>query len=104
MLRLLSVAAAAALLLVGSAESYAQSDLKVTLLGTASPSPRPTRFGPSRLVEAGDKKFLIDMGRGVPVRLWQVKVPMGKIDAHFITHFHSDHVSGIPDVWLTGWL
>src|SRR5262249_1630735 len=91
-------------LLFDCASSNAQSDFKVTLLGTASPSPRPTRFGPSTLIEAGSKKLLIDMGRGVPIRLWQLKVPMGQIDAHFITHFHSDHVSGIPDVWLTGWL
>jgi len=82
----------------------AQSDFKVTLLGTASPSPRPTRFGPSTLIEAGDQKFIIDAGRGVPIRLWQLKVPMGKIDVLFITHYHSDHVSGIPDLWLTGWL
>jgi ribonuclease Z len=79
----------------------AQSDFKVTLLGTASPSPRPTRFGPSTLIEAGDQKFIIDAGRGVPIRLWQLKVPMGKIDVLFITHYHSDHVSGIPDLWLT---
>ena len=83
---------------------HAESDFKVTLLGTASPSPRPTRFGPSTLVEAGDQKFVIDAGRGVPIRLWQLKVPMGKIDVLFITHYHSDHVSGIPDLWLTGWL
>jgi ribonuclease Z len=86
------------------AQSHAQSDFKVTLLGTASPSPRPTRFGPSTLVEAGDQKLLFDAGRGVPIRMWQIKVPMGKLDALFITHFHSDHVSGIPDLWLTGWL
>lgn len=84
--------------------AYAQSDFKVTLLGTASPTPRPDRFGPSTLVEAGDQKLLIDAGRGVPIRLRQIGVPMGKIDVLFITHYHSDHVSGIPDVWLTGWL
>jgi ribonuclease Z len=89
---------------IASTPSHAQSDFKVTLLGTASPSPRPTRFGPSTLIEAGDQKFVIDAGRGVPIRLWQLKVPMGKIDVLFITHYHSDHVSGIPDLWLTGWL
>ena len=94
--------------LLGSAlaitESRAQSDFRVTLLGTASPSPRPTRMGPSTLVEAGSQRLLFDAGRGVPVRLWQVKVPMGTLDVLFITHYHSDHVSGIPDLWLTGWL
>lgn len=92
------------LALVVVADARAQSDFKVTLLGTASPSPRPNRFGPSTLVEAGNQKLLFDAGRGVPIRMWQIKVPMGKLDALFITHFHSDHVSGIPDLWLTGWL
>jgi ribonuclease Z len=82
----------------------AESDFRVTLLGTASPSPRPDRFGPSTLVEAGNVKLLVDAGRGVPIRLWQMRVPMGRIDALLITHYHSDHVSGVPDVWLTGWL
>jgi ribonuclease Z len=85
-------------------EVRAESDFKVTLIGTGSPIPRTDRFGPSTLVEAGDQKFLIDAGRGVPVRLWQVKVPTGKIDVLFLTHYHSDHTSGIPDLWLTGWL
>jgi ribonuclease Z len=68
-----------------SAESHAQSAFKVTLLGTASPSPRPTRMGPSTLVEAGSQRLLFDAGRGVPVRLWQIKVPISTIDALFIT-------------------
>src|SRR3954471_18959856 len=87
-----------------STAAIADSDFRVTLLGTASPSPRPDRFGPSTLVEAGSVKLLIDAGRGVPIRLWQMRVPMGRIDALLITHYHSDHVSGVPDVWLTGWL
>lgn len=85
-------------------EVRADSDFKVTLIGTGSPIPRPDRFGPSTLFEAGDQKFLIDAGRGAPVRLWQVRVPPGKIDVLFLTHYHSDHTSGIPDLWLTGWL
>ena len=85
-------------------ETRAESDFKVTLLGTASPSPRPNRYGPSTLVEVGGQVLLFDAGRGVPIRMGQIKVPIGKIDVLFLTHFHSDHVSGIPDVWLTGWL
>jgi ribonuclease Z len=103
MLRLLSLAVVVACFHAAGVLG-ADSDFRVTLLGTASPSPRPDRFGPSTLVEAGSVKLLVDAGRGVPIRLWQMRVPMGKIDALLITHYHSDHVSGVPDVWLTGWL
>jgi ribonuclease Z len=79
-------------------------DFKVTLLGTGVPTPRPERFGPSTLVEAGDRKLLIDAGRGATIRLYQLGVPLGRIDALLLTHYHSDHTCGIPDLWLTGWL
>ena len=81
-----------------------QDDFKVTLLGTGVPIPSAVRFGPSTLIEAGDQKLLIDAGRGATIRLDQLKVPIGRIDALLLTHYHSDHTSGIPDVWLTGWL
>ena len=80
------------------------SDFRVTLLGTGVPIPNPDRFGPCTLVEAGNQKFLIDAGRGAVIRLFQLKVPIGRIDVQFLTHYHSDHISGVPDVWLTGWL
>jgi len=38
------------------------------------------------------------------MRLFQLGVPIGRIDALLLTHFHSDHTVGIPDLWLTGWL
>jgi ribonuclease Z len=79
-------------------------DFRVTILGSGTPTPRPDRFGSSVLVEAGDQKLMVDAGRGASIRLWQMKVPLGRVDALFITHFHSDHISGIPDLWLTGWL
>jgi ribonuclease Z len=77
---------------------------RVTLLGTGVPIPRPDRFGPSTLIEAGDQTLLIDAGRGATMRLFQIGVPIGRIDALLLTHFHSDHTVGIPDLWLTGWL
>jgi ribonuclease Z len=81
-----------------------EGDFKVTLLGTGVPTPSPDRFGPSTLIEAGDQKLLIDAGRGAAIRLYQLDIPLGRIDALLLTHYHSDHTSGIPDVWLTGWL
>jgi ribonuclease Z len=77
---------------------------RVTLLGTGVPIPSPDRFGPATLIEAGGQRLLIDAGRGAAIRLYQLKVPIGTIDALLLTHYHSDHTSGIPDVWLTGWL
>jgi ribonuclease Z len=79
-------------------------DFRVTLLGTGVPTPRADRFGPSTLIEAGSRKLLIDAGRGTTIRLNQIGVPMGEIDVLLLTHYHSDHTSGIPDLWLTGWL
>jgi len=79
-------------------------DFKVILLGTGVPTPRPDRFGPSTLIEAGGQKLLIDVGRGATIRLYQIGVPIGRIDALLLTHYHSDHTVGIPDLWLTGWL
>src|SRR5262245_54489384 len=80
------------------------NDFRVTLLGTGTPIPRPDRFGPSTLVEAGEQRLLIDAGRGATIRLYQLGVPIGSLDALLLTHYHSDHTNGIPDVWLTGWL
>lgn len=76
--------------------------LKVTLLGTGNPRPSMERFGPSILVEAGQEKLLFDCGRGALQRLYQVKVE--RIDGLFLTHLHSDHIVGIPDLWLTSWV
>jgi ribonuclease Z len=80
------------------------SDFRVTLLGTGTPKPQADRFGPSTLIEAGGQKLLIDAGRGATIRLSQIGVPLGRIDALLITHYHSDRTVGIPDLWLTGWL
>jgi ribonuclease Z len=86
------------------AQNAPKQSLKVTLLGTGTPRPVMQRFGPSILVEAGGQKLLFDCGRGCTQRLYQAKVPFSEVTALFLTHLHSDHIVGIPDLWLTGWI
>ena len=79
-------------------------EFTVTLLGTGEPVPSIERFGPATLIQAGGLNLLFDCGRGCTQRLKQKGVPLGKIDVLFLTHLHSDHVVGIPDLLLIGWL
>ena len=92
-----------AIVLVTPVSSKGQS-MRVTLLGTGTPNPHPERFGPATLVEAGSQRLLFDAGRGVTIRLNQLGIPMREVTAVFITHFHSDHLVGLADLWLIGWL
>jgi ribonuclease Z len=78
--------------------------MTVTLLGTGSPIPSADRFGNSTLVEVPGLRLIFDLGRGAPIRLWQKQIPLGSINAHFLTHLHSDHVNGLPDLWMSGWI
>ncbi len=104
--RLLMAAFLSAALLAPSVSAAQDSpDFEITLLGTGTPPPLMTRFGPSTLIRVGGKTFVVDAGRGATQRLWQKKVRFGQgLDALILTHLHSDHVVGLPDVFLTGWL
>jgi ribonuclease Z len=97
----------ALVLMVGSPGVDAQTaapDFTVTLLGTGTPVPDPDRFGPATLVEAGRHALLFDAGRGSTMRLFQRRLPLRGVGPLFLTHLHSDHTVGIPDLWLSGWL
>lgn len=78
------------------------SSMKITLLGTGTPMPDSQKFGTSTLIEAGGMRVLLDCGRGAVVRLSQIGVPVGSIDAVLFSHFHSDHYAALPDIVMTG--
>jgi len=78
--------------------------IKVTLLGTGSPRPSLTRSGPAVLLEVGGKYLLFDAGRGVVNRLEQLNIGTSEIQHVFLTHLHSDHITALDDIWLTGWI
>jgi ribonuclease Z len=86
------------------AQPAPEAPIVVTLLGTGSPPPVMDRFGPATLLQAGGVTLLFDAGRGVTQRLWARRIPLGRVDALFLSHLHSDHVVGLPDLFLTGWL
>ncbi len=78
--------------------------MEVLLLGTGTPRPSIERFGSATLVKAGGHNFLFDAGRGVTIRLQQAGITPNMIDKVFLTHLHSDHISGLDDLWITGWV
>jgi ribonuclease BN (tRNA processing enzyme) len=90
----------------GSAEAGTQ----VVLLGTGSPRPEPRRSGPATAIVVNNTAYLVDAGPGI-VRRAEAAREMG-IDALrasalqtlFITHLHSDHTVGYPDLIFTTWV
>ena len=79
------------------------SKMQLVLLGTGYPYPSAERAGPSCAVMAGDRIFIVDAGRGVGMRLAAVGNPWQQIAAVFITHLHSDHIDGLPDLFHNAW-
>ena len=63
-------------------------DLRVTLLGSGETYPQPGRLGPGILVEAGEKTYLFDAGRGILQRFSEIGGFSKDLDAVFFTHLH----------------
>src|SRR4051812_5220426 len=76
----------------------------VVLLGTGTPRPDPDAAGPATAIVLGSRVFLFDAGAGVMRRMVSAKLPPTGPAALFITHLHSDHTLGYPDVILTSWV
>ncbi len=85
-------------------DSGPKAQMVVTLLGTGTPTINTRRLGYSNLVQAGGLNLMIDGGRGAATRVFQLGLPLGSIDGVFLTHLHSDHISGLPDLFATGYL
>ncbi len=78
---------------------------RVIMLGTGSPVPDPQAQGPATVIAVGSRLFLVDAGAGVTRQLAAAGFPRIKeVEATFITHLHSDHTLGYPDLIFTTWI
>jgi ribonuclease BN (tRNA processing enzyme) len=85
--------------------AFPASDSAVVItLGTGTPVPNPERSGPATAVVVGRRVLLFDAGPGVMRRLAAAGLPIDGVTAAFITHLHSDHTLGLPDLMLTSWV
>ncbi|WP_262695669.1 MBL fold metallo-hydrolase [Kordiimonas aquimaris] len=81
------------------------TEIAITLLGTGTPPVSATQFGASTLIEAGGQALVFDCGRGCGIRLMQSRPELYETVNHlFLTHMHSDHMVGVPDLYMNGWL
>lgn len=86
---------------------------RIVLLGTGNPNPDPRHSGPSVAIIVGETPYIIDFGPGL-IRQAAALTPRygGDIPAleiknirrAFLTHLHSDHTIGYPDLILTPWV
>lgn len=90
------------MLSAGVAASEAPA-LRVHFLGTGGPEITRSRFGAATLVEAGGELFLFDAGRGVLQRMGESRLDIPALRRVFFTHLHSDHLEGLPSLWMTSW-
>jgi len=91
-------------------EAPALSKTRVVLLGTGNPAPDPDRSGPATAIIVKDTAYLIDFGPGVVRRAEAAAVSRGikaleptRLRVAFVTHLHSDHTVGYPDLIFTPW-
>jgi len=76
----------------------------VVLLGTGTPNPDIARFGPAVAIVVNGVPYLVDAGAGVVRRAVAAGIPVASLRRVFLTHLHSDHVIGMPDLLLTPWV
>ena len=76
-------------------------DTRVILLGTGTPNPEPAHMGPALAIVSGESVYIVDSGPGVVRRAAEAGITMKQITRAFITHLHSDHTAGLPDLILT---
>ena len=93
-----------------SPEQPAPAAARVVVLGTGTPNPDPERSGPALAVVVGEQAYLVDAGPGIVRRAAAARdqgisaLDPARLHHVFLTHLHSDHTTGLPDLVLAPWV
>jgi len=105
-----ALAVAIALLSNASAQPPAAAVTQVVMLGTGTPNADPDRSGPAVAIIVNGQSYLVDCGPGIVRRAAAATrngvsgLAMKNLKTVFITHLHSDHTLGLPDLIFTPWV
>ncbi|HZS54342.1 MAG TPA: MBL fold metallo-hydrolase [Bryobacteraceae bacterium] len=89
---------------------HAQQSNEVVVLGSGTPNADPDRSGPALAIVVNGHSYLVDCGPGIVRRAaaaGKAGVPglkMTDLKTVFITHLHSDHTLGYPDLIFSPWV
>ena len=102
------------LVIDGQEKSYSPSKItRVVFLGTGTPNPDPKHSGNSIAIIVRNTPYIVDCGSGLVRNAASLSTRYGgslealnsaNLKHAFITHLHSDHTSGLPDLMLTPWV
>ena len=85
-------------------------DTKVVLLGTGTPNADPDRSGPAVAIVVGEDSYIVDFGPGIVRQAAKASrkgiegLKPKNLKRAFLTHLHSDHTIGYPDLIFTPWV
>jgi len=99
---LLSRVVAARIAGAGQAEFF--DGLRVFMCGTSSPLQAAGRAQACVAVLAGEAIYIVDAGAGAALTTSLARLPLNRLRAVLLTHFHSDHIASVADFNLNSWV
>ncbi len=82
---------------------FADDGLRLVICGSSSPLPDPHRARSCNAIIAGGKIYVVDAGGESASRLNSFGIPLDRLAAVFLTHFHSDHIADLAEMNFNSW-